>query len=335
MIVVDGRVLGGAATGIQRVARGLLDATADLDRTGLAPRGTTDARVDRTLPAGTSRAWEQVVLPLVAGRRTVLSLANTAPLLARRSAVLVHDLAPLVGPDWFAGRMRAYAWAVARSAHRADLVLTPSQAVADELHERLGVAGAVAVRPAVSGSPAGPAAVEAVRRRHGLVRPYVLLVGWGDPRKDLATALAAHRLVRDAQPHDLVLVGQPHRNLARVARPTDPSVRVLGRVDDLELAALDAGAEVLLHPSRYEGFGLPPLEAWAHGTPALVADAPAVVEATQRRAPVLPVGDVGAWADALEHALRDGLPVPVPPRWGWVDAGRVLVTALVDRRLDT
>lgn len=335
MIVVDGRVLGGAATGIQRVARGLLDATTQLDRTVLAPRGTTDPRVDRTLLSGTSRVWEQVVLPVAAGRRTVLSLANTAPLASRRSAVLVHDLAPLVEPAWFAGRMRAYAWAVTRAARHADLVLTPSQAVADELHERLGVSGAVVVRPAVSGRPATAEAVEAVRQRYGLGRRYALMVGWGDPRKDLATAVAAHRLTRDVQPHDLVLVGHPHRNLAPVEQPEDPSVRVLGRLDDVELEALYSGAEVLLHPSRYEGFGLPPLEAWARGTPALVGDTPAVVEATEGRAPALPRGEVQAWAAALEGALRDPLPVPAPPRWTWEDAGRVLMAALAERHLDT
>jgi glycosyltransferase involved in cell wall biosynthesis len=328
VIVVDGRVLAGTATGIQRVARGLLDATPTLERQVLAPRGTVDPRVDRVLPVAQPRLWEQVVLPLAAGRRMVLSLANTAPLLARHSTVFVHDLAPLREPSWFVPRMRLYARAVATAARRAEVVLVPSAAVASELYQLLGVRGAVVVRPAVTMRPASPEAVARLRGGHDLQLPYAVLVGWGDPRKDLATALAAHRRVRDLVPHDLVLVGAAHPNLAAVPAPADPSVRVLGRLDDEELAAVLTGAELLLHPSRYEGFGLPPLEAWACGTPALVADVPAVREATADLAPVLPTGDVDAWAVALEGALRDPLPVPVAPRWTWADAGAALVAAI-------
>lgn len=328
MIVVDGRVLAGAATGIQRVARGLLDATPDLDTLVLAPRGTDDPRVDRVLPVRQARLWEQVVLPLAAGRRTVLSLANTAPLLARHSAVFVHDLAPLREPAWFVPRMRLYARAVASAARRADVVLVPSGAVAQEIEEVLGVPGSVVVRPAVVRSPASPAEVQRFELRHRLHQPYAVLVGWGDPRKDLATALAAHRRVRDAVPHELVLVGAAHPNLARVAAPADATVRVLGRLDEDELSAVLTGAQLLLHPSVYEGFGLPPLEAWACGTPALVADVPAVREATADLAPVLPPRDVDAWAAALEAALRDPLPVPASPAWTWADAGARLVAAI-------
>jgi glycosyltransferase involved in cell wall biosynthesis len=328
VIVVDGRVLGGAATGIQRVARGLLDAVPELEHRVLAPRGTSDPRVDRVLPVAQPRLWEQVVLPAAAGTRTVLSLANTAPLLARRSVVFVHDLAPLREPAWFVPRMRFYARAVASAARRAELVLVPSAAVAAELADVLGVHGAVVVRPAVTGAPSSPVEVDRVRAGLRLDRPYAVLVGWGDRRKDVATALAAHRLVRERVPHDLVLVGDAHPNLAPVPRPPDATVRIVGRLPDADLAAVLTGAEVLLHPSVYEGFGLPPLEAWAHGTPALVADVPAVREATYDLAPVLPVGDVAAWADALEAALLTRLPVPSPVAWRWRDAGAVLVTAL-------
>ena len=200
--------------------------------------------------------------------------------------------------------------------------------MARELDDLLGVRGAVVVRPAVTGEPARSDAVARLRSRYGLDRPYAVIVGWGDPRKDLATALAAHRLVRPDVPHDLVLVGHPHANLAPVDVPDDPSVRLLGRLDDDELAAVLTGAEVLLHPSVYEGFGLPPLEAWAHGTPALVGDVPAVREATWDLAPVLPLRDVAAWAQALRGALTDGLPVPTPPPWTWTDSGTALQAAL-------
>jgi glycosyltransferase involved in cell wall biosynthesis len=333
-IVVDGRVLSGTATGIQRVARGLIDGgrRVGLDAQVIAPAPATDSRVDRVvrLPTANARVWEQAALPALAGRSVVLSLANTAPLLARHSVVFVHDLAPLREPRWFAPRMRWYARAVSAAARRADHVLVPSAAVGAELQSELGLPAdrITVVRPAVDTQVADPEDMQEVRGRYGLTRPYVLLVGWADPRKDLATALAAHRAVVGDQPHDLVLVGGPHPNLAPVATPSGDSVRVLGRVDDRDLAALLTGAQVLLHPSRYEGFGLPPLEAWACGTPALIADVPAVREATYDLAPPLPVGDVAAWSEALAGALTTRPSVPTVPPWSWDDAGRELLSAL-------
>jgi len=85
---------------------------------------------------------------------------------------------------------------------------------------------------------------------------------------------------------------------------------------------------VLLHPSRYEGFGLPPLEAWACGTPALIADVPAVREATYDLVAPLPIGDTAAWTEALAAALTDPPEVGAAPSWTWDDAGRALVNAL-------
>lgn len=332
--VIDGRVFGGSPTGIQRVARGLVDGgrRAGLTAQVLAPAPVEDPRVDRVIavPFGNARVWEQLVLPALGRGSTVLSLANTAPLLAGRSVVFVHDLATVREPAWFGPRMRWYARTVCSAARRAELVLVPSAAVAAELTVTLGLRRIRVVRPAVDAgwTRATAADIARVRSHYRLERPYALLVGWGDPRKDLATALAAHRVALERTPHDLVLVGAPHPNLAPVAAPPDDSVRLLGRVDDAALIALLSGAQVLLHPSRYEGFGLPPLEAWACGTPALIADVPAVREATYDLVAPLPVGDVDAWATALAGALTERLPVPQPPPWTWDDAGRLLVDAL-------
>ena len=332
MTVVDGRVLRGPATGIQRVARGLLDAPGGPALRVLAPAGTDDPRVDRCLPVRSSRLWEQVVLPAAAGRRTVLSLANTAPVAAWRSVVFVHDLAPQLHPEWFAPRMAWYARAVAASVRRAHRVLVPSEAVRQQVTAVLDKdpARVRVVRPAVEVTRPSAAEVSDARRRYGLDGDYAVLVGWADPRKDLGTALAAHRQVQPDVPHELVLVGRPHPNLAPVPEPQDPSVRLLGGLPDEDLTSVLAGATVLLHPSRFEGFGLPPLEAWACGTPALVADVPAVREATLDRAPVLPVGDVAAWSAALAQALVDPLPVPDLPTWSWSDAAAELARALED-----
>ena len=89
-----------------------------------------------------------------------------------------------------------------------------------------------------------------------------------------------------------------------------------------------SGAAALLYPSRYEGFGLPPVEAMACGTPALVSDLPAVREATAGGAVYLPAGDLAVWADALRSALQGALTPGSPPPWTWEDAGRALADLL-------
>jgi glycosyltransferase involved in cell wall biosynthesis len=156
----------------------------------------------------------------------------------------------------------------------------------------------------------------------------VLFVGWADPRKDVATAVAAHRIATSVVPHRLVLTGHAHRNFAPVVVPDLDTVVRPGYVADTDLRALLAGAAALLYPSRYEGFGTPPLEAWACGTPALVSDIPVLRESTEGRAVYLPPGDVAAWADGIVSAVRDELTAPAPATWTWDDAARQAVSAV-------
>ena len=334
--VVNGRFLRVRPTGLHRMARMLLVAALDagLDAEVFAPSDTDDPLVDRRLGGPRGRAgghvFEQVLLPLAARGRPVLSLTNTAPL-AGHGVVMVHDLAPLVGPQWFARSMRLYVESVLVAARRASQVLTVSAAVAEELAAHRVEAGRITVvRQAVDPrfAPAPAAAVAEIRDRLALDRPYAVMVGWRDPRKDVATAVAAHRLVVPDVPHDLVLVGGSHPVFAPVREPVEPTVRVMGYVPDQDLVPLLTGAAVLLYPSRYEGFGLPPLEALACGTPAIASDIPALRESTAGAARLTPVGDVEAWAAALREMLVGGGPPPRPPAWTWPQAAEQLIAAL-------
>ena len=175
----------------------------------------------------------------------------------------------------------------ARRAARAAAASTPSACVVAPL----------GVDAAFSPGPGGVAGVEG---------PYLLAVGTLQPRKDLETALRRLRaLRRRGRAHALVVAGargwRDEETVARLrASRTAPGSHLLGRVDDDALVAALRGADALLYPSRYEGFGLPPLEAMACGTPVVAARA----TGSCRRSPATPrcsssPATRGAFADAV------------------------------------
>ena len=129
-----------------------------------------------------------------------------------------------------------------------------------------------------------------------------------DPRKRVAA------LARAARELPLVLVG-PTSAWAREL----PGVIVTGAVDDEDLAAIYTGAHALVFPSDDEGFGLPPVEALACGTPVAACDVPALREVLGDRVALSAVGDLDGLVRAAEALRR---PAPPAPAWSWEDAAR-------------
>lgn len=226
--------------------------------------------------------------------------------------VTIHDLAPLkrLGEylrDGVRDRLRYLA------VQRADRVIVPTHAVAADVadvleipEERIVVIGEAA---APTLGPRSEAEVKAVRERYRLPARYLLWVGGlqaPDPRKRVAALARARRTM------PLVLVG-PAGQWAREL----PDVTLTGPVSDDELAALYTGAHALVFPSDDEGFGLPPVEALACGTPVVACDVPALREVLYGRAVLGDVDDLDGLIAAAESARR---PAPAPPRWTWEDA---------------
>ena len=335
MIVVNGRFLAATPTGLHGTARSLVAGLRERGRPLelVAPPSVDDPMTDHVVPGPHAgrfgpHLWEQVSLPRHAGDRIVLSLTNTGPVLARRAVLMVHDLAPVAGPEWFARSMWAYARVTLAAARRAERVLTVSQVIADELAEHGVMADRIRVVPPAVGDDFGPVdadAVAAVRARHGLTdQPYVLFVGWADPRKQARLAAEAHLVAARDTPHRLVLVGRPHPTFAQVRVPDAPSIVRLPWVPFGDLLALLTGAAGLLYPSLYEGFGLPPLEAWACGTPALLADVPVLRESSEGRGTYLPATDTAAWAAGIRELVEGRVVTPAPRRRTWADAAAEL-----------
>jgi len=153
-----------------------------------------------------------------------------------------------------------------------------------------------------------PEDAEAVRRRHGLARPYLLFVGTLEPRKNVARLLAAYRDLSQTtqEEFDLVLAGPPgwaqSEIMARLRRP-DPGVRYLGYVAEEDLPGLFAGAAAFVYPSLYEGFGFPVAQAMAAGTPVITSAVSALPEITGGAALLIDPRSEAALRDAMEEML--------------------------------
>ena len=201
------------------------------------------------------------------------------------------------------------------AAQRAERVIVPTRVVAADARERLEIdAERISVIPEAAAPvmyPRSEAEIESVRSRHGLPKEYLLWVGsmlHPERRKRVAELAAAPRKL------PLVLAG-PTRQWAHEL----PDVTLTGQLDDDELAALYSGAHALVFPSDEEGFGLPPVEALACGTPVVACEAPALQEVLGTRATFVPTGDMEGLLSAAVAAER---PAPEPPAWSWSDAAR-------------
>ncbi len=204
-----------------------------------------------------------------------------------------------------------YAELVSRGLGRGAVVCTPTAAVAAEVAEAYGVPGDRVVVTPLGVAPAWHAAVPpsaAWLAARGLPPRYLLFVGSREPRKGLDVLLAAYRelLAGDRDVPPLVLAGPPGWGAALdLAGLPEGAVRLPGYLPEDELASLTAGAAALVFPSRYEGFGLPPLQALACGTAVVASDLPALAEVLGAEADLVPAGDAGALAGALAGVLKD------------------------------
>jgi glycosyltransferase involved in cell wall biosynthesis len=280
-------------------------------------------------------AWSRLGRPALerfVGRFDVLHFSDWMypPQAAGVRATTIHDLVPIRFPQWTQRRTRSMHGAKYRNAARTCTVLfTNSEFTARETVELLGVEpGRVRV--------AHPGA-EPMFRPDGdqaaLEQPYVLTVATLEPRKNLETLLAAHRLLGGDRA--LAVVGgagwgeQPRLHV--------PGVVPLGYVSDEELARLYRGASVFVYPSRFEGFGLPVIEAMASGVPVVASSHASLDEACGDAAVRVDPSSAEAIAAGIERALaeRDAL-VPAglqhAQRFRWAETGRVFLEGYAEAR---
>jgi glycosyltransferase involved in cell wall biosynthesis len=282
---------------------------------GPRPPASRDTSGLRQLPIGSkllARMWERGLGP--APRDADVVHATTLLVPPKRRAALVvtiHDVVPWTHPETLTARGLGFHRRMgARAASEADLIVTDTVAVADQIRDILAPgAEVIAVHPGFSSDLTVPD--DARERCIRLVGrgDYVLFVGTAEPRKGLDTLLDA--LAEPAlKGQSLVVVGPRgwggvDVRFDAVARGIEDRVTVTGQVDDADLAALYTGASLVVMPSHAEGFGLPVLEAMALGVPVVTSDDPAMREVGGAATQIFPVGDSTALGSAIIRVLGD------------------------------
>ncbi len=256
----------------------------------------------RALPGVTVFHATEHLLPVLPGARSVFTL---------------HDTAYLLFPQHHLLQNRVYLTVMMpRFLARADRVICVSENTRRDALRfyRLDPAKVVVIPEGVEPrfQPADdPARLAELRQRYGLPERYLLSVCTLEPRKNLVTLLDAYAALRARHPGvGLVLAGGKGWLYESVfdrlrALGLENQVVLPGFVPDEDLPALIRGAAAFAYPSVFEGFGLPPLEAMACGTPVVVSDASSLPEVVGAAGVLLPPHDPAAWAQALERVLSD------------------------------
>jgi len=239
------------------------------------------------------------------------------------SILTIHDLSFLRRPECYVPAFRNYLQAaVSRSVAHADWILADSESTRRDLVDLMEVnpGRVLVVYPAVEArfQPIRDAAVLAdVQRRYRLPIRFILGLGTIQPRKNFVGLIEGFRRLLQVQGgsaelQDLQLVIAGERGWlyqetfdAVIQAGLEERVRFIGFVADQDLPALYSLASVFAFPSWYEGFGLPVLEAMACRTPVVAADNSSLPEAVGQAGLMVPAGDTGALAEALERMVLD------------------------------
>jgi glycosyltransferase involved in cell wall biosynthesis len=236
-----------------------------------------------------------------------------------RAVVTIHDCIHLMFPQYLPNRFaygyaRATLWAAAR---RAERILTVSETSKADILRYCDVPAerVIVVYNAIDDRFAAPPdmdAVARVRERYQLNGPFALYVGNIKPHKNLERLIDAFDLVRRGgyERLELLIIGDQISKYPRLRRAVDKHklhkhVRFLGFVADDTLAALYRLATVFVFPSLYEGFGLPPLEAMASGTPVVTSNRSSLPEVVGDAAVLVDPYSAASIAEGIQRVLSD------------------------------
>jgi alpha-1,3-rhamnosyl/mannosyltransferase len=229
----------------------------------------------------------------------------------------IHDLMPLVNPDWVTRYERIrYARSFKQAADQAELLIADSHKTAREIPEILGVEESrirvvhLGVDPAFW-RPVDRSSIEQICRRYDLLPGrYFVVLGTVSARKNLQVVVDALAEVKNQLDYPVIAVGPRGLGIDAIEDRIErlglrQQVRLPGWLAESDLLALLRGSTALLHPSRDEGFGLTPLEGMAAGVPVAASNSGAIPEVTADAAVLIDPDDVGGWSNTMLRLARD------------------------------
>jgi glycosyltransferase involved in cell wall biosynthesis len=264
---------------------------------------------------------EQLTLRLEIGRLhlDLLHSPDFIPPFRRncKSVITVHDLAFLLYPHFLTNEAARYYGQIDQAVRYTDHIIAVSESTRRDTINLLGVPEHKTTVIYEAANPIYRPVDKEVARRHvvetyGLTQDYILFVSTIEPRKNVPALLQAHRKLRDDYKRDELLVlaggrgwlGEEVYETIDQLNLTD-CVRLLGRVPSEHLVYLYNASRVLVHPSFYEGFGLPPLEAMTCGTPTIVSNVSALPEVVGDASILIDPHDVDGLTVAMWRVLTD------------------------------
>lgn len=324
---LDAHMVGGQETGNETYVKGLVGALS-ADVTGLdlvvyfvgSPWASPNRHLRfKRLLTGNPYVRLGLELPIRSfGGIDILHMTYGAPVWSAALIVLtVHDICYATNPEWFSQHdLRVLSNVVPRSIKKAAHVITDSQSARRQIIDHYQVPeNKISAIPIGPGAGAQPITMEDARLEAAALglspdRPYMLAVGNVQPRKNLVRLIEAFTELVSVRGHDLdlVIVG-PQRfraeDIVRSSGQVSERVRFTGYVTDRQLAACYRCSSVFVLPSLYEGFGLPALEAMAHGVPTACSNAGALPEICGEAAIMFDPLSVEAIVEAVNRILTD------------------------------
>ena len=304
IIWINARFLTRAITGVERVAIEIISALVKhhLNKQGhwngpcgriqfqlIAPRTHTPLKNPwpdlpmKQIGRGNGHLWEQTVLPFVTRHDGLINFCNTGPLFKRKQWMFLHDAQTFAIPKNFTPALRYWYQALFRiTGYFSAGVLTNSKFSANELSHYAAISpDRITVAP-LGADHIGRRQADFTPRLQSLMatlkgKPFVMAVSSASPNKNFLSVIAALTLMGQNAP-ECVIVGQRYDRVFANSKLDTDRVHQLGYVTDGELVALYQTAGLLIYPSFYEGFGLPPLEAMWHGCPVIAANTSAMPE---------------------------------------------------------
>jgi glycosyltransferase involved in cell wall biosynthesis len=330
-IGIDARLVYYSRAGIGQYVLGLVQGLSRIDKEN--EYVLLQSRKDKTILADQANfskkplwtpshhTFEQVALPfeITPLRLDILHSPDFIPPFRRdyKSVITVHDLAFILYPHFLTQQSALYYGQIDRAVRYADHIIADSLSTKRDIISFLGVPESkTTVIYAAANSIYEPVkdeqSLKGIREKYGIDRPFMLFVSTIEPRKNLPTLLRAYRQLLDHYKLEvrLVVAGQRGWFCGEVFADTESlklteDVLFLGHVPVNDLLLLYNAARALVHPSFYEGFGLPPLEAMSCGTPTIVSNVSSLPEVVGDASLLIAPEDVEGWTVAMWRMLTD------------------------------